>query len=150
MRAGLVIYDILLKKFTHFSFQPPFLLFQKLLVSSTPTGPCIWQHLLKCQYKTHLPLSKNLQETIYKKFQWIHFAKPRSPPLHLTHSPLCAGALFCSQRQSNVTLLHLNVKIISQATSAPDWKRVAFILGTASSAIMQCSWGKKGFDQTVT
>ena len=56
-----VIYDILFKKFTHFSFQPPFLLFQKLWVSSTPTGPCIWQHLLKCQHKTHLPLSKNIQ-----------------------------------------------------------------------------------------
>ena len=35
---------------------------------------------------------------------------------------------------------------ISQATAAPEWKSIVFILSTVSSAIVYISWGKKGFD----
>ena len=82
------------------------------------------------------------------------------PPLHFTPSPLYAEASFCPQKQNNVreyfqtdaklSLLHLNVKIIPQVSSTPDWKSVVFILGTVSSAIIYINWGKKAFDQKVT
>ena len=55
------------------------------------------------------------------------------PPFDLLSS-VCWSIILLPK--NNVTLLHLNIKTISQATSALDWKNVVFILGTVSSAII--------------
>ena len=83
---------------------------------------------------------------------------PPPPPFHPLSS-VC-WSIILPQKQNNVreyfqtdaklSLLHLNVNIIPQVSSTPDWKSVVFILGTVSSAIIYINWGKKAFDQKVT